>query len=103
MTRRDRILLLIVGPLGLLLLFYYFMYVPRQAEYQRLSAQLEQQQAKLQQMKETAQQITRLREEFARLQAFITEVEAKLPAQKDVPALLVQLERLAGSLGLELE
>lgn len=103
MTRRDRILLMIVGPLGLLLLFYYFIYSPKQTEYQQLRAQLEQQEAVLRRMEETARQITRLREEFARLQAFIAEVETKLPAEKDMPGLLVQLERLARSLFINLE
>jgi Tfp pilus assembly protein PilO len=103
MTQRDRILLMIVGPLGLLLLFYFFIYAPKQAEYQQLRAQLEQQEAVLHRMEETARQITRLREEFARLQAFIAEVETKLPAEKDMPALLVQLERLARSLFINLE
>lgn len=103
MTRRERLILLVVGPLGLLLLFYYFVYAPTQAEYQRLQAQLQQQQAQLRQMEETARQINRLRAESVRLQGFVAELELRLPAEKDMPALLVQLERLAGSLVISLD
>ncbi len=103
MTRRERLLLIVVGTLGVLLLFYFYAYAPRQAEYQRLTAQLADRQAQLNKMEATARQITALRAEFARLQAFIADIEAKLPAQKDTPVLLVQLERLTRSLGVGLQ
>ncbi len=103
MTRRERILLIVVGTLGVLLLFYFYAYAPRQAEYQRLTAQLAERQAQLNKMEATARQITALRAEFARLQAFIADIEAKLPAQKETPVLLVQLERLTRSLGVGLQ
>ncbi len=103
MTRRERIILMVLGPLGILLLFYYFVYSPQQAEYERLRAQLDERQGQLARMEATARQITRLREEYTRLKAFIAEVEAKLPAEKEVPALLVQLERLTRSLGTNLD
>jgi Tfp pilus assembly protein PilO len=103
MTRRERIILMVIFPLGALLLFYYFVYLPNRAEYARLQTQLQHQRAELQRMEDSARQITRLRAEFARLQAFVTELETKLPAEKDLPALLVQLERLARSLALNLD
>jgi len=102
MTRRERTLLIAVGTIGVLLLFYFYVYSPRQAEYRRLQATLETQQTQLARMEATARQITRLREEFTRLQAFIADIEAKLPAQKEMPALLVQLERLTRSLAVNL-
>jgi len=94
---------MVLGPLGILLIFYYFIYSPKQAEYQALRAQLEERRTQLERMEATARQLTRLREEYARLQAFIAEVEAKLPAEKEVPSLLVQLERLTRSLGVSLD
>ena len=103
MSRRERIILMVIFPLGVLLLFYYFIYTPNRAEHARLQAQLQQQRAELQRMEDTARQISRLRAEFARLQAFVAELETKLPAEKDLPALLVQLERLARSLAINLE
>ena len=103
MTRRERIILMVIFPLGALLLFYYFVYSPNRAEHARLETQLQQQRAELQRMEDTARQITRLRAEFARLQAFVAELETKLPAEKDLAALLVQLERLARSLAINLE
>ena len=103
MTRRERIILMVIFPLGVLLLYYYFIYTPNRAEHARLQAELQRQRAELQRMEDTARQITRLRAEFARLQAFVAEVETKLPAEKDMPALLVQLERLARSLAINLD
>ncbi len=103
MTRRERIILMVLFPIGALLLFYYFIYSPNRAEHDRLQTQLRLQRAELQRMEDTARQITRLRAEFARLQAFVAELETKLPAEKDMPALLVQLERLARSLGINLD
>ncbi len=102
MTRRERTILIVVGTIGVLLLFYFYGYGPRQAEYQRLQAQLQTQQETLARMEATARQITRLREEFARLSAFIADIEAKLPAEKETPALLVQLERLTKSLAISM-
>ena len=103
MSRRERLILMVLGPLGILLIFYYFIYSPKQAEYQALRAQLEERRTQLERMEATARQLTRLREEYARLQAFIAEVEAKLPAEKEVPSRLVQLERLTRSLGVSLD
>jgi len=103
MSGRERLILMVLGPLGILLIFYYFIYSPKQAEYQALRAQLEERRTQLERMEATARQLTRLREEYARLQAFIAEVEAKLPAEKEVPSLLVQLERLTRSLGVSLD
>ena len=103
MSGRDRLILMVLGPLGILLIFYYFIYSPKQAEYQRLRVELEERRTQLERMEATARQLTRLREEYARLQAFIAEVEAKLPAEQELPSLLVQLERLTRSLGISLD
>ncbi len=102
MTRRERVLLIVVGTLGVLLLFHFFVYAPKQAEYQRLTAELAGRQAQLSRMEATARQIDRLRKEFAQLQSFIADIEAKLPAEKEMPVLLVQLERLTRSLDVDL-
>jgi len=103
MSGRERLILMVLGPLGILLIFYYFIYSPKQAEYQRLRVELDERRTQLERMEATARQLTRLREEYARLQAFIAEVEAKLPAEKELPSLLVQLERLTRSLGISLD
>src|SRR5881296_3307468 len=103
MSRRERLVLMVIGPLGILLVFYYLVYSPKQAEYSRLRAELDDRRMQLERMETTARQLTRLREEYTRLQAFIAEVEAKLPAEKELPSLLVQLERLTRSLGISLD
>ncbi|MDR7400621.1 MAG: type 4a pilus biogenesis protein PilO [Armatimonadota bacterium] len=103
MTRRERILLIVVGTVGVLLLFYYYVYAPKQAEIRRLTDQLAAQTAQRDRMRATAAQITRLQEEYQRLSAFIAQIETRLPAQKETPLLLVQLERLSRSVGVNLQ
>ena len=103
MTRRERVLLIVVGTVGVLLLFYYYGYAPRQAEIRRLQDQLAAQTAQRDRMRATAAQITRLQEEYQRLSAFIAQVETRLPAQKETPVLLVQLERLSRTVGVNLQ
>ncbi len=103
MTRRERVLLIVVGTVGVLLLFYYYIYAPKQAEIRRLTDQLAAQTAQRDRMRATAAQITRLQEEYQRLSAFIAQIETRLPAQKETPALLVQLERLSRTVGVSLQ
>ncbi|MGH2348627.1 MAG: type 4a pilus biogenesis protein PilO [bacterium] len=102
MSRRERLLLII----GLVLVagfgFFYLIYSPKQAEYRQLSEQLSERQEQLTRMQQTANLSTRLETEFAELQGFITAVEAKLPTSKDVPSLLVQLERTTRAVGIDL-
>jgi Tfp pilus assembly protein PilO len=103
MTRRERLLLIVVGTVGVLLLFYYYIYAPKQAEIARLQNQLATQVSQRDRMRATAAQITRLQEEHQRLSAFIAQVETRLPAQKETPVLLVQLERLSRTVGVTLQ
>lgn len=103
MTRRELIMLIAVGTIGVLLISYSYIYAPLKARREQLQLQLADLQQQRERMETTVRQMARLREEFTRLQAFIAEIEAKLPAEKDMPSLLVQLERLMSSLGVSLD
>jgi type IV pilus assembly protein PilO len=102
MTRRDRILLIVGGSLCVLLLFYFYIYVPKQAQIRDLETQLADRRAQRDRMEAIARQVTQLRDEYARLTAFIARIETRLPAAKETPALLVQLERLSRGVGVGL-
>ncbi|HEY3248950.1 MAG TPA: type 4a pilus biogenesis protein PilO [bacterium] len=102
MSRRERILVIVGLGLVLLLGYYYYIYSPKQAEYQQLTDTLADRQSKLDQMQRSARQARQLEAQYTELQAFIAAVEAKLPAGKDVPVLLVELERATRGLGIEL-
>lgn len=103
MSRRERILLII----GLVVVvgvgFFFYTYAPKQAEYQRLTETLSDRQSQLDRMEVTARQAARLETEYAELQGFIAAIEAKLPTGKEVPALLVQLERATRGIGINLQ
>lgn len=103
MNRRERILLILVGTIGVLLVSYFYIYTPRRTQIRNLETQLADLRAQRQRMEFAAAQITRLREQFRQLQAFIADIETKLPAEKEIPALLVQLERLTQSLGVNFQ
>ena len=102
MTRTQRILLIVLGVLLVLVIFNYLVYAPAQAEYQSLIAQRDERQKERDRLRNIAQRREALETEYDQLQASIPALEAKLPAEKDVPVLLVQLEQLAGSLRVDL-
>jgi Tfp pilus assembly protein PilO len=103
MSRREQILIIVGLALILVLGFYYLVYIPRTAEYRELVAERDARQARLDQMQQVAAQAEQLEKRYSDLQAFIATVEAKLPTEKEVPALLVQLERLTTRVRVNLQ
>ncbi len=103
MNRRERILVLLGGVMILAVGFFYYVYSPRQAEYARLSQQLQDRQVQLERMEATARLAAQLEREYATLQEFIASIEAKLPTEKEMPELLVRLERLTRSLAVNFQ
>jgi Tfp pilus assembly protein PilO len=103
MSRREQLLIVIGLAVVIVLGFYYLVYQPRTAEYGRLVTEKDARQARLDQMQAVAAQTERLERRYGELQAFIATIEAKLPTQKEVPALLVQLERLTTQQKVELQ
>jgi Tfp pilus assembly protein PilO len=98
MSRREQILIIAGLAIVILLGFYYLIYTPRAAEYRGLVAERDARQTRLEQMQRIAAQAEQLEQRYAELQTFIKTIEAKLPTEKEVPALLVQMERLVGRL-----
>lgn len=102
MSRREQILLIVGLAVVILLGFYYVIYTPRAAEYRSLVAERDARQSRLEQMQRIAAQAEQLERRYAELQTFIKTIEAKLPTEKEVPALLVQMERLVTRLRVDL-
>jgi Tfp pilus assembly protein PilO len=103
MSRREQYLIIIGLALIVALGFYYLVYTPRTAEYRELVAERDSRQARLDQMQRVAAQAEQLEKRYSDLQTFIATIEAKLPTEKEVPALLVQLERLTTRLRVNLQ
>lgn len=102
MTRTQRIILIVLGIVLILVVFNYLVYAPAQAEYQSLIARRDERQKERDRLRSIAQRQEALESEYDQLQATIPALEAKLPTEKDVPVLLVQLEQLANALRVDL-
>lgn len=103
MSRREQVLIT-VGVIILVSVGYYFLaFQTKRAEYEKLSAQLEERQKELGRLQAIAKERAQLEKEYAELQGFVASVEAKLPTVKEVPTLLVQLERMAKSVNIKLQ
>jgi len=103
MSRRERMLVVVAATLVFFVGWFFYVYSPRQARHAELTQKLQDAQAQLERMEATARLITRLEQEYRELQSFIATVEAKLPTTKEIPPLLVQMERLTVSLGIKLQ
>lgn len=103
MSRREQILIIVGVVVALLVFFVYVVYQPKTAEYRELIAERDARQARLEQVRRIAAQAEELERRYEEKQALIATLEAKLPTEKEVPALLVQLEQLATSLRVDLD
>ncbi len=103
MNRREQILVT-VGLILVVGLGYYFLaYQAQRSEFERLSTQLEERQKELSRLQSIAKQRAQLEKEYGEIQGFVASVEGKLPTMKEMPTLLVQLERMSKSLGIKLQ
>lgn len=103
MSRREQILIVAGLVVVLLVVFNYVVYQPKAAEYRELTTERDARQARLAEVQRIAAQAEELERRYQEKQALIATLEAKLPTEKEVPALLVQLERLVTSLGVGLD
>ncbi len=103
MSRREQILLISALILVMAVGYYFLAYQPLRAANAQLTQDYEVAKKELDRLQAIAKQREQLEQKFAQLQGFISSVEAKLPTMKEVPTLLVQLERLAKTLSIKLQ
>ncbi len=103
MNRREQILLIAAVILVTLAGYYFLALQPQWTANEQLSQELETSKNELERLQGIAAQREPLEKEFTQLQGFILSVEGKLPTMKDIPTLLVQLERLAKNLRISLQ
>jgi Tfp pilus assembly protein PilO len=82
--------------------FYNFIYTPKTNEIAKLKLALKPKQEELKRVQAQAARKDELERQLADLQVQVREVEAKLPSSREIPVLLVQLERLASQVGVDL-
>lgn len=103
MSRREQILLISALLIVMAVGYYLLAYQPLRAANAQLTQDYEIAKKELDRLQAIAKQREQLEQKYAQLQGFIASVEAKLPTMKEVPTLLVQLERLARSLSIKLQ
>lgn len=99
---RERILLLVVGLLAIVAVFYVFIYAPNSQEAARASQQLAGQRAELARLQALAQRRGELERSIRDLQSSVDVLEAKLPSAREIPNLLLQLDALASQSQVDL-
>ncbi len=102
MNPRERLLLIaaivVLGGIA----FKFLIYAPKQAEYASLVQARNEKARELARDEQILATRDKVQQEYERLAAFITQVEAKLPSSKEVPALLTAMERFTHRLGMKL-
>jgi len=102
LSSRDKMLLSVFVLAAMVVAFYNFVYSPQTKEYTKLAAQLKVKRDELARVQAQAARKDELERRLAELRRDLQESEAKLPSSKEIPVLLVQLERLAGQVGANL-
>lgn len=103
MNPRERLLLIAAIVMLGVVAFRFVIYAPKQAEYASLIKARNEKARELARDQEILATRDRVLKEYERLAAFIREVEAKLPSNKEVPALLTAMERFTRKLGIEMQ
>jgi Tfp pilus assembly protein PilO len=102
LSARERLLLAVVLSAALATLFYVFVWTPKTAERDGLATKLQTQQEELRRLQDLAAKKDELEREYsARLERVLL-VEARLPAEREIPDLLRQLQDTAVQLGVKL-
>ncbi len=97
---REQILLWCLGLGALVAAFYLFIYLPKTSEAATLAKQLGVQRADGARLQKEAQRKQELEREIGDLLNDIRANEATLPSAREIPQLLLQLDRLAGRTGV---
>jgi Tfp pilus assembly protein PilO len=99
---REKLILWVILMLLAVGGFYNFVYTPKTKEIAALKLQLKPKQEELKRVQAQAARKDELERQLAELQIQVRAVEEKLPSSREIPVLLVQLEKLAGQVGVDL-
>jgi hypothetical protein len=95
MTRRDSYTLGVVAVIGLAAVFWLMMLSPKRSELSKLNGKVSESQAALTSARGEAQQFAQDRRNFPTDYTTITRLGKAVPADPDIPSLVVQLDRAA--------
>jgi hypothetical protein len=101
MTRRDTYTLAVVAVLGVIGGFYFMMLSPKRSELSKLNSQVSESQAALASARGEAQEFAKARQSFPTDYTTVTRLGKAVPADPDIPSLVVQLDRAANKAGMD--
>ena len=101
MTARDRYVIAIVAAVGLLGAFWFMGLSPKRAKIAKLDKDIAAAQQTLQTSEQEKAQFAQAQTQFPTLYASIARLGKAVPADEDVPSLLVQLNHAAGKSGVD--
>ena len=101
MTARDRYVIAVVAVVGLLGAFWFMGLSPKREEIAQLDKDIAAAQQSLQTAKQEKAQFAQAQTEFPSLYASVGRLGKAVPADEDVPSLLVQLNHAAGKSGVD--
>jgi hypothetical protein len=101
MTRRDAYTLGAVAVLGLIGVFWFMLLSPKRSELSKLNSKASESQAALTSARGEAQEFAKARQNFPTDYTTITRLGKAVPADPDIPSLIVQLDRAAHKAGMD--
>ena len=102
LTARDKFVVWALAVVGLLVVFYFYVYTPKTREISAVSRQLKAAQADLARLQAQAARKEELDRRVQQIQHDLQDTEAKLPSAREIPVLLVRLETLASQVSANL-
>jgi Tfp pilus assembly protein PilO len=99
---RERLLISLLVTVAVIAGFYFFFYVPLTAQRDARAAHLRTRQVELKRLEDLVAQREQLEQDYAARQQRIQAIEAKLPAAREIPTLLRQMQAVAAETGVKL-
>lgn len=101
MSRRDSYMLVMVALVGLTAAFWFLMLAPKRKEVSELDSKVAASETALQSAKQEAEQFAQARLDFPTDYTTVARLGKAVPADPDIPSLVVQLDRAANKAGVD--
>jgi Tfp pilus assembly protein PilO len=102
-TRRDTSILIVVGIIGVIGAFWLLLLAPKRSELRTLDRQVTEAQDAANSARQDAEQFSRDRLQYPQAYAALVRLGKAVPADPDVPSLLLQLNQAARSAGVDFQ
>ncbi|MDO8886432.1 type 4a pilus biogenesis protein PilO [Candidatus Oleimmundimicrobium sp.] len=101
MSQKDQMILMLTGVLILMLLFAFFVVMPKINQIKDLRTQQELENNELESAKATLSRLKSLKKDSAKIEAEIAKLKAKMPENPELPSLILQINKIASDAGID--